>query len=106
MFLAIMLLYVPFQSMAWGMLGHRIVGQVAENYLSKKASREVKNILGNESMAMASNWADFIKSDPTYNYLNNWHYINLPAGLNIEELEYALKRDTVTDAFTRILFLS
>ena len=104
--LATMLLYIPFQSMAWGMLGHRVVGQVAESYLSKKASREIKNILGNESMAMASNWADFIKSEPAYNYLGNWHYINLPAGLNFEQLEYALKRDTITDAYTRILFLS
>ena len=67
------LLYIPFQSMGWGMLGHRVVGQVAESYLSKKASREVKNILGTESMAMASNWADFIKSEPAYNYLGNWH---------------------------------
>lgn len=106
LFLAAMLLYIPFQSMAWGMLGHRVVGQVAESYLSKKASREIKNILGNESMAMASNWADFIKSEPAYNYLGNWHYINLTAGLNFEQLEYALKRDTVTDAYTRILFLS
>ena len=56
------LLYIPCQSMAWGMLGHRVVGQVAESYLSKKAKGEVKNILGTESMAMASNWADFIKS--------------------------------------------
>jgi hypothetical protein len=55
---------------------------------------------------MASNWADFIKSEPSYNYLNNWHYINLPAGLNEEQLDYALKRDTVTDAYTKILFLS
>lgn len=106
LFLAGMLLYIPFQSMAWGLLGHRVVGQIAESYLSKKASREIKNILGNESMAMASNWADFIKSEPAYNYLGNWHYINLPAALNLEQLEYALKRDTVTDAYTRILFLS
>jgi hypothetical protein len=100
------LLYIPCQSMAWGMLGHRVVGQVAESYLSKKAKGEIKNILGTESMAMASNWADFIKSEPAYNYLGNWHYINLPAGLKSEQLEYALKQDTVTDAYTKILFLS
>ena len=40
------LLYIPFQSLAWGMLGHRVVGQVAERYLSKKAKGEVRNILG------------------------------------------------------------
>lgn len=99
-------MYFPLQSMAWGLLGHRVVGQIAESYLNKKANNEIKKILGNESMAMASNWADFIKSEPKYNYLSNWHYINLPAGLSSEQLDYALERDTVTDAYTKILFLS
>lgn len=103
---AFTLLYFPVQTMAWGLLGHRVVGQIAESYLNKKASIEIKLILGNETMAMASNWADFIKSEPSYNYLNNWHYINLPAGLKDEQLDYSLKRDTVTDVYTKILFLS
>ncbi|MFA6945064.1 MAG: S1/P1 nuclease [Pedobacter sp.] len=106
MVLALMLMYLPFQGMAWGILGHRVVGQIAESYLNKKTDREIKKILGNENLAMASNWADFIKSEPAYNYLSNWHYINLPAGLNNEQLDYALKRDTVTDAYTKITFLS
>lgn len=105
-FLAFVLFYLPAQAMAWGLLGHRVVGQIAESYLNRKANREIKLILGNENLAMASNWADFIKSEPSYNYLNNWHYINLPAGLNEEQLDFALKRDTVTDAYTKILFLS
>lgn len=99
-------MYFPLQSMAWGLLGHRVVGQIAETYLNKKTSNEIKKILGNENMAMASNWADFIKSEPNYNYLNSWHYINLPAGLKTEQLDYALERDTVSDAYTKILFLS
>lgn len=106
LFLAVLFIYIPFQSMAWGMLGHRVVGQIADCYLDKNTRREIKSILGNETLAMASNWADFIKSEPAYNYLGNWHYINLPAGLNTEQLEYSLKRDTVTDAYTRILYLS
>lgn len=104
--LSCLLFYFPLQSMAWGMLGHRVVGQIAETYLNKKTTNEIKKILGNESLAMASNWADFIKSEPSYNYLSNWHYINLPAGLKSEQLNYALAQDTVTDAFTRINFLS
>ena len=48
--------------MAWGMLGHRVVGEIADSYLSPKAKAAIKDILGNETMAMASNWADFIKA--------------------------------------------
>ena len=104
--LAFFLLYLPVQSMAWGLLGHRVVGQLAESYLNKQTSREIKLILGNENLAMASNWADFIKSEPSYNYISNWHYINLPTGLNEEQLDSALKRDTITDIYTKILFLT
>lgn len=55
---------LSYQSMAWGMLGHRIVGQIADGYLSKKAKKEIYNILGTESIAMSSNWADFVKIRP------------------------------------------
>ena len=74
--------YLPLHANAWGMLGHRIVGQIAEAHLSKKALKGVKGVLGNETLAMASNWGDFIKSDTSYNYLYNWHFVNLPEGLD------------------------
>lgn len=74
--------YLPLNANAWGMLGHRIVGQVAENHLSKKALKGVRSVLGDESLAMSSNWGDFIKSDTAYNYLYNWHFVNLPGELD------------------------
>lgn len=103
--LVFLFLYLPLQSMAWGMLGHRIVGEIAESYLSSKAKREVGKILGTESVAMASNWADFIKSDPNYNYLNSWHYINFKEGLSRDAFDVFLKQDTVTNAYTKLDFL-
>ena len=42
--------------MAWGVLGHRIVGQIADSYLTKQTKKEIYKILGTESIAMASNW--------------------------------------------------
>lgn len=104
--MAFLFLYLPFSGMAWGALGHRIIGQVADSYLTKNAKKEIFKILGNESIAMTSNWADFIKSDPAYSYLNPWHYINLKAGLAEQELKAYLATDTVTDAYTRINWLT
>lgn len=104
-FLIVMISYLPVNAMAWGLLGHRVVGEIAQSYLNKRASREVKKILGHESLAMASNWADFIKSEPSYNYLGNWHYINLPAGLSPEQLQNKLLKDTATNVYTKIRFL-
>ena len=98
--------YLPFSTMAWGVEGHRIVGQIAESYLTKKAKRAVFNILGTESLAMSSNWADFVKSDTMYNYLSNWHYINFTPGLSEDAIEAYLQKDTATDAYTKINFLT
>lgn len=74
--------YLPLNAAAWGQTGHRIVGQIADYYLTAKARKAVKQVLGNESMAIASNWPDFIKSDTTYNYLTSWHYVNIPGDLD------------------------
>lgn len=100
-----LLVYLPIQSMAWGQLGHRVVGQIAETYLSPKAKLAVKAILGNETLAMSANWADFVKSDRAYDYLSTWHYINFPGGLSKAELQNMLKADTAVDAYTKINFL-
>ncbi len=100
------LMYLPFSSMAWGMLGHRIVGEIADSYLTKKTKREIFKILGNESIAMTSNWPDFIKSDPAYDYLDTWHYINLKAGLSEEAVKNYLAADTITDAYTKITWVT
>lgn len=99
-------LYMPFQSFAWGTLGHRIVGEIAQKHLSKKALKQVRKILGNESIAMSSNWADFIKSDSSYRYLSTWHYVNFDSGMNYTQLVAYLDKDTSVNAYTRINFLA
>lgn len=74
--------WIPSQVMAWGMTGHRVVGEVAQYYLSPKAKAAIKKIMGGEDLAMAANWGDFIKSDTSFKYLDSWHYVNLPVGLD------------------------
>ena len=95
----------PVASFAWGLLGHRIVGQIADSYLTAKARSEIQKILGTESVAMSSNWADFIKSDTAYRYLNSWHYINFKSGLSGDDVRAYLKADTATDVYTRVNFI-
>jgi hypothetical protein len=94
-----------FPSLAWGPTGHRVVGQIAESYLTSKAKMAIAEILGTESSAMASNWADFIKSDSSFNYLSPWHYMNVKSGLSYTEFITLLQKDTATDAYTKLNFL-
>lgn len=97
--------YLPLQVNGWGMIGHRVVGEIADSYLTPYAKQEVAKILGTESIAMASNWPDFIKSDSTMAYLSPWHYLNIKGGLTFNEVQTFLKNDTAVDAYTKINFL-
>lgn len=103
--LGIAVLYAPLQTMAWGTQGHRIAGQIADSYLTPKARKAIEAILGNESIAITSNWADFIKSDPNYNYLSSWHYIDFDAPMTYSAMQDFLKDDKNTDAYTKLQFL-
>ena len=89
----------------WGATGHRVVGEIANAHLCRKAKKNIRAILGNESIAISSNWADFIKSDSTLKYIDPWHYINIKSGLNYSDFDAYLKTDTIADAYTRINFL-
>jgi len=100
--LIVAMTYLPIHASAWGMIGHRVVGQIAEYYLTAKARKAVKSVLGNESIAMASNWGDFIKSDTAYNYLYSWHYVNLPAGLDQQGVFNFLDTDKPANLYNRV----
>ncbi|SEA25222.1 S1/P1 nuclease [Pedobacter hartonius] len=102
-FIAIaMIAYLPLNAGAWGMTGHRIVGQIADYYLTAKTRKAVMQVLGSESPAMASNWPDFIKSDSTYNYLSSWHYVNLPGALDQNGVFNFLDADKKASVYNKI----
>lgn len=77
---ALFLFLLPLGCLAWGPTGHRTVGQIAENHLSRKARKAVHQILGDTSLAMASTWMDDIKSDPAFDHLRDQHWVTIPDG--------------------------
>ncbi|MBC7946574.1 MAG: S1/P1 nuclease [Chitinophagaceae bacterium] len=104
--LVISFIALSIPSMAWwGINGHRIVGEIADGYLNSKARKALKELLGDESIAMASNWGDFIKSDSLYDYVYSWHYINLKGGMSFSELQSKLQTDTVANLYNKVNFL-
>src|SRR5690554_4697468 len=78
---------------AWGMLGHRVVGEVANEHLSEEAKEKLKSILGNKTLAEVSNWMDDIKSDSKYDSLKPWHYVTIPDGLRYQQTNKNPKGD-------------
>lgn len=88
--LAIPALIIPAHSaLAWGAKGHRVVGKIAENHLTPEARRGVEAVLGTESLARASTWADSIRSDASWDHAKPWHYINVPDDGDLATVERA-----------------
>ena len=71
--------------MGWGRTGHRIVGKVAETYLTKNAKSQIKKLMGHHDLSRMSNWADDIKSDPNWRHANHWHWCTVPNGEDYEK---------------------
>jgi hypothetical protein len=71
-------------ALAWGGLGHRLVGSHAESRLSPTARSEVDRLLAGEkdpTLAGVSTWADALRDDPENKRLTaSWHYINFERG--------------------------
>lgn len=64
----------------WGQIGHRVIGQIAEWHLNKRAAKKIDQILGPNSLAIVSTWMDEIRSDDAYDYTYTWHWVTIPDG--------------------------
>src|SRR5690606_27820481 len=60
----------------WGRVGHRVVARVAAARLSDRARREVRTLLGGQTLAEISTWADEVRNDRPET--STWHYVNIP----------------------------
>lgn len=78
---------------AWGQTGHRVVAEIAQQRLSKKAKSELAKIMGHESLVEASTWMDNIKSDTNYKHTHSWHYVGVPDGKTYADIEKSKKGD-------------
>jgi hypothetical protein len=90
------------QAFSWGVLGHRIIGEIAQQHLSKKAKKELRKLIGEETLAMWSNWPDFIKSDSTWNHASPWHYVDLPGHMEKNKFLEDLKKLPGKNLYTQI----
>lgn len=78
-------------SYGWGATGHRITGWIADQYLNKKTRKEIERILGQQSLAMASTWMDEVRSDSSYNYMEDWHWVTIPNGMSYQQTSKKLQ---------------
>jgi len=79
----------------WGQTGHRVVAEVASENLTSKAKKEIDELLNGMSLAVASTYADEIKSDSRYREFGPWHYVNIPFDKTYPQIEKTPKGDII-----------
>lgn len=87
------LLAIPTLAHAWGGDGHRITGWIAEQHLTPEAKEAIAELLGDESLADSTVWADTIKGQRPET--RPWHYMNPPEGIEVVTLDHCPKRGCV-----------
>jgi hypothetical protein len=94
----------PLACFCWGVTGHRVVAELAQRHLSHKAKKELKKLIGRESLEQWANWPDFIKSDTTHAWdmASKWHYVNIPGNLSKDEFTSRLKSLAGENLYTQI----
>lgn len=71
----------------WSQKGHRVIGEVAQQHLNRKAKKAIKNLLGGRSLASVSNFGDEIKADTSFRKFSAWHYVNIPPGKKYADIK-------------------
>ncbi len=81
---------------SWGPAGHRVVARIAMEYLSPKAQKRLRFLLGADvSPEQAANWADEIREQRPET--SPWHYINIPpAATSLDLKRDCPDRDCIT----------
>lgn len=80
-FAAVLVLISANSVWAWGAIGHRVTGALAQPLLSPQAAAAVESILGTETLAEASTWPDEMRSNPDpfwQKTASPWHYVTVP----------------------------
>jgi len=70
---------VPGRAFAWGSKGHRIIAEIAEQYLEPETARQVHALIDIENAATlpdVANWADQIR--PQHRETASWHFVDIP----------------------------
>ena len=90
-----LLTLLSFTCFSWGPTGHRAVGLIAEKHLTAKAKKNIAKILGQQSLAEISTWMDDIRSDSTYNYATDWHWVTIETGKTYDQSPKNPKGDVI-----------
>ncbi len=76
--LALVFTTLTIPALAWGPQGHALVALIAADHLTPTARKNVKALLGTETLADVASWPDAYR--PLVTQTGGWHYVDIPEG--------------------------
>jgi hypothetical protein len=75
----VVLLSIPAKCRAWDFAAHRVIAEIAEQFLEPQTARQIRDLLAVENvttLAEVSTWADEIR--PQHPETRPWHFVDIP----------------------------
>ena len=101
-FIAVFFVFGIAEASAWGVTGHRVVAEIAENHLTNRAKRKLKKLIGKQKLAYWANWPDNVRNSPEWKNTSTWHYVNIPPQESKEQFIEQLKNNNKPNIYTAI----
>ncbi len=71
-----LLAFLPTQLFSWSAKGHAIIADIASARLTPATKKNVKLLLGNDTLSSVASWADDVRKDRDATY--GWHFVDIP----------------------------
>ena len=68
--------FLPTQLFSWSAKGHAIIGDIASARLMSVTKKNVKLLLGEDTLGSIASWADDVRKDRDASY--GWHFVSIP----------------------------
>lgn len=91
---------------AWGQKGHDTVANIAERHFTEATADSVSRLLDGMSAVYWANWLDNASHTPEYAYSKTWHYKNIDADQQYDEVPPFESGDVVTALRANIAVLA
>ena len=101
-FIAVFFIFGIAEASAWGVTGHRVVAEIAENHLTNRAKRKLKKLIGKQKLAYWANWPDNVRNSSEWKNTSTWHYVNIPPQETKEQFIEQLKNNNKPNIYTAI----
>lgn len=90
----------------WGQKGHDTVANIAERHFTAATADSVSRLLDGMSPVYWANWLDNASHTPRYAYSKTWHYKNIDADQDYDQVAPAPNGDIITALRAQIAVLA